>query len=170
MTRSSWGERDATRWIDAVTGLPVGAAAEAYLAAASQGDEGAISVFALAVDRLEALAIVHGAKPRTDTLAQVAHTVSKVGAPIGVIPASYPDATIVLIAPGLRAAAAKALGLALRTAMQPLAGSNAGITVSVGIVTALRGRSELMADARRLLKDAIAAGGNRVVAVDLSSH
>jgi PleD family two-component response regulator len=176
MTRAPWVERDATRWVDSVTGIPVGASAEAYLAVASQRDEIAISVFALAIDRLEALAAVHGTQARTDTLAQVARAVSTVGAPIGVIPASYPDATIVLIAPGLRAAAAKALGQGLRTTVQSLALPNPEantancVTLSVGVVTALRGRSELMADARRLVKEAIAAGGNRVVAVDLTSH
>ena len=176
LTRSNWGERDATRWVDSITGMPVGASAEAYLAVASERDEVAISVFAIAVDRLEALAVAHGTQARTDTLAQVARAVGVVGAPIGVIPASYPDGAIVLIAPGLRASAAKALGQALRTTVQSLAGPNTEadaancVTVSVGVVTALRGRSELMADARRLVKEAIAAGGNRVVAVDLSSH
>jgi sigma-B regulation protein RsbU (phosphoserine phosphatase) len=176
LTRSNWGERDATRWVDSVTGIPAGACAEAYLAVASERDEVAISVLALAVDRLEVLAVSHGAQARADRLAQVARAVGTVSAPIGVVPASYPDGMIALIAPGLRASAAKALGQALRTTVQALAGSGTEantenhVTVSVGVVTALRGRSELMADARRLLKDAIAAGGNRVVAVDLSSH
>jgi PleD family two-component response regulator len=175
LTRSTWGERDAAHWVDAATGLPVGAGAEAYLAAVRH-DDGAVTVFALAIDRLEALAAARGAQARSDTLAQVARAISTIGAPIGVIPASYPDGMIVLVAPGLRAAAAKALGQAVRATVQslalptPRASATGCVTVSVGLVTALRGRTELVADARRLAKEAMSAGGNRVAAVDLTSH
>jgi hypothetical protein len=68
------------------------------------------------------------------------------------------------------------LGQALRTTVTSLALANSeaiaadGATVSVGIVTARQSRTELVADARRLLKDAMAAGGNRIAAVDLSSN
>ena len=44
------------------------------------------------------------------------------------------------------------------------------VTISVGIVTARRGRSELVADARRALKEAMSAGGNRIAALELPSH
>ena len=73
-------------------------------------------------------------------------------------------------------AAARVLGQALRTAVTSLAIANSEaiaadhVTVSVGVVTARRSRTELVADARRLLKDAMAAGGNRVAAVDMSSN
>jgi sigma-B regulation protein RsbU (phosphoserine phosphatase) len=176
LTRSTWGDRDAAHWVDSATGLPVGASAEAYLAAAAQYNESAVSVFALAIDRLEALAAARGAQTKTDALAHVARAISTIGAPIGVIPASYPDGTIVLVAPGLRAAAAKALGQAVRTTVQSLAMPNPEaitancVTISVGLVTAFRGRTELVADARRLMKEAISGGGNRVAAVDLTSH
>ena len=64
LTRSTWGDRDAAHWVDSATGLPVGASAEAYLAAAAQYNESAVSVFALAIDRLEALAAARGASRR----------------------------------------------------------------------------------------------------------
>ncbi len=44
------------------------------------------------------------------------------------------------------------------------------VTASIGLVTAHRARTELVAEARHLIKDATAAGGNRVAAVDLSTH
>ena len=176
LTRSSWGDRDATHWVDAATNLLVGAAAEAYLAVASQHNDSVVSVFALGIDRLEALAAARGPQAKADVLAHVARAIGMIGAPICVIPASYPDGMVVLVAPGLRAAAARALGQALRTTVQSLALPNPEaiaadcVTLSVGIVTALRGRTELMADARRLVKEAVSAGGNRVTAVDLTSH
>src|ERR1700732_2215757 len=56
---STWGPRRATRGLDAVAGLCVGEGAEAYLAAAGDkgngsGEPEAISIVALAVDRLDA--------------------------------------------------------------------------------------------------------------------
>ena len=81
-----------------------------------------------------------------------------------------------LVAPQLQPAAARALGQALRTTVISLGIANSeaiaadGVTVSLGIVTARRGRTELVADARRLLKEAMSAGGNRVTAVDLSAN
>jgi PleD family two-component response regulator len=92
------------------------------------------------------------------------------------VAASYPDGVIVLVAPRLHAAAARVLGNALRTTVTSLAIANPesiasdGATVSVGIVSARQSRSELVAEARRLLKDAMSAGGNRVVAIDMSSN
>ncbi len=172
LTRTTWADRDITRWVDHVTGMPVGASAEAYLSFIAERDQGTVSVLALAVDRFEALAAAQGTQARADRLALAAHAICTVGAPIGVMPASYPDGMIVLVAPGLRAAAAKALAQALRTTVQSLTLPPAVdcTTVSVGVVTALRGRSELLADARRLVKEAMSAGGNRVAAVDLTSN
>jgi PleD family two-component response regulator len=64
----------------------------------------------------------------------------------------------------------------VRTTVQSLAMPNPEaitancVTISVGLVTAFRGRTELVADARRLVKEAMSGGGNRVAAVDLTSH
>jgi PleD family two-component response regulator len=93
-----------------------------------------------------------------------------------VIATSYPDGVFVLVAPQLQPAAARALGQALRSSVAALGLANPEaiaadrVTVSIGIVTARRARSELIAEARRLLKEAATTGGNRVVAVDVSSN
>ena len=173
LTRSTWGDRDTSRWVDEVTGLLVGAAAEAWLAAASRNrDDGTVSVFALGIDRLDALMAARGKPVRDETLAQIADAIGSVGAPLGVIAASYPDGVIMLVAPRLPAGAARALGQALRTTINALGITNseaiaAGcVTASIGIVTARHGRTELAADARRLLKEAMSIGGNRIAMVD----
>ena len=177
LSRSTWGDRDASRWVDEVTSLFVGKAAEAYLASASQHpDDRAVSVFAVSIDRLDALMAARGKQARDGALERVAYAIASIGAPIGVVAASYPDGVIVLVAPQLHGAAARVLGQALRTTVTSLAIANSEaiaancVTVSVGIVTARQSRTELVADARRLLKDAMAAGGNRVAAVDMSSN
>ncbi len=177
LMRGAWGDRDAGRWIDQTTNLFVGTAAEAYLAAESQhNEERPVSVFALGIDRLDALTAARGRPARDTVLARVAEAVASIGAPIAVIATSYPDGVFVLVAPQLQPAAARALGQALRTTVISLGLANSeaiaanGLTVSLGIVTARRGRTELVADARRLLKEAMSAGGNRVNAVDRSSN
>jgi PleD family two-component response regulator len=177
LSRSTWGERDSSRWVDEATSLFVGKAAEAYLAAVSQHrDQRAVSVFAIGIDRLDALMAAHGKQARDGALENVAEAIASIGAPIGVVPASYPDGVIVLVAPQLHGSAARVLGQALRTTVASLAIPNPEsiaadcVTVSVGIVTARHSRSELVADARRLLKEAMTAGGNRVAAIDMSSN
>jgi PleD family two-component response regulator len=177
LSRSTWGDRDTTRWVDEVTNLFVGKAAEAYLAAAAQHKAvSAVTVLAVGIDRLDALTAARGKSARDNALTKVAAAVASIGAPIGVVAASYPDGVIVLVAPRLHAAAARVLGNALRTTVTSLAIANPesiasdGATVSVGIVSARQSRSELVAEARRLLKDAMSAGGNRVVAIDMSSN
>jgi PleD family two-component response regulator len=177
LSRSTWGERDASRWVDEVTSLFVGKAAEAYLAAgAPHHDERAVSVFAVGIDRLDALMAARGKPARDRALEDVADAVASIGAPIGVVAASYPDGVIVLVAPRLHGAAARVLGQALRSTVASLAIANPEAiaancaTVSIGIITARHSRSELVADARRLLKEAMAAGGNRLAAVDMSSN
>lgn len=177
LSRSSWGDRDSSRWVDEVTSLFVGKAAEAYLAAASQHhDDRPVSVFAVGIDRLDALMAARGKQARDGALEKVSEAIASIGAPIGVMAASYPDGVIVLVAPQLHGAAARVLGQALRTTITSLAIANSEAiaanytTVSVGIVTARQSRTELVADARRLLKDAMTAGGNRVAAVDMSSN
>ncbi len=176
LSRSTWGARDAARWIDEATGLFVGPAAEAYLAAAAGPDTDSLaSVFAVGIDRLDALTAAHGVEVRRSVPARVAQAVSLTAAPIGVVAAVYPDGTIVLAAPRLSARTARSLGQALNAAVLSLGiGNPEGIvsdrvTVSIGVVTAYRGITELVADARHLLKTAIATG-NRVAAVDLSSN
>jgi PleD family two-component response regulator len=177
LMRGAWGDRDTGRWIDATTNLFVGTAAEAYLAASSQyRTERPVSVLALGVDRLDALTAARGRPARDMVLAQVANAIASIGAPIAVIATSYPDGVFVLVAPQLQPAGARALGQALRTTVTSLGLANPeataadGVTVSIGIVTARHGRTELVADARRLLKESMSAGGNRVTAVDLSSN
>ena len=135
-----------------------------------------MSVFALGVDRLDALTAARGRPVRDGVLAQVANALASIGAPIAVIATSYPDGVFVLVAPQLKSAAARALGQALRTTVMSLGLANSeaiaadGVTVSLGIVTARRGRTELVAEARRLLKEATSSGGNRVNALDQSSN
>jgi PleD family two-component response regulator len=177
LMRSTWGDRDTSRWIDQTTNLFVGTAAEAYLASGSEPEaERPVSVFALGVDRLDALTASRGRPVRDAILAQVANAVVSIGAPIAVIATSYPDGVFALVAPQLQPAAARALGQALRTSVAALGLANPEaiaadrVTVSVGIVTARQARSELIAEARRLLKEAATAGGNKVVAVDLSAN
>jgi PleD family two-component response regulator len=110
LMRGAWGDRDAGRWIDATTNLFVGTAAEAYLAASAQSQaERPVSVFALGVDRLDALTAARGRPARDAVLAQVADALAAIGAPIAVIATSYPDGVFVLVAPQLQPAAARAL-------------------------------------------------------------
>lgn len=177
LMRSTWGDRDSSRWIDEVTNMFVGTAAEAFLAAEAQvRAERTVSVFALGVDRLDALMAARGKPVRDQVLAEVAAAIGSIGAPIGVTAACYPDGVFVLVAPQLRSAGARALAEALRTTVTGLGIANSesiaadSVTISIGIVTARRGRTELIADARRLLKEAMSAGGNRVAVVDLNTN
>jgi PleD family two-component response regulator len=85
----------------------------------------------------------------------------------------------VLIAPNLDAGGASALAEDLRAAIERLRLVNSEaiasdrVTVSVGVVTGRAehdiSRASFLADARATAKRAAIAGGNRVVAVDLSS-
>ncbi len=176
LTRSTWGERDTNRWIDDATGMFIGKAAEAYLAAAAHRDDCTVSVFAIGIDRLDALTAARGRPSRDAALGHVATAIASTGASIGVVAASYPDGVFVLVAPHLPGSTAKTLGNALRSMIATLGIANPeaiaadGLTVSIGIIAARQARAELIADARRLLKEAVVAGGNRVVAVDLASH
>jgi PleD family two-component response regulator len=177
LARGTWGDRDANHWIDDRTGLLVGPAAEAYLAAIAEHDsEGPVSVIALAIDRLDALAATRGEAVKRSVLGKVACSMSQVCVPIGVVTAVYPDGVIMLVAPRLPALAAKALAHALRSAVASLAIANPEaiaadrVTASIGLVTSLQARTELVAQARLLIRHAIASGGNRVAAVDQSTH
>src|SRR4029079_8013654 len=90
LSRSTWGDRDTPRWGDQVTNLFVGKAAEAYLAAASQHQADCpVSVFAIGIDRLDALTAARGKPARDGALERVAAAVASIGAPIGVVATSY---------------------------------------------------------------------------------
>ena len=180
LSRLTYGEPDCKRFIDDATGLFCGQAAEAYLSAAAAQDLGeAISVFALAIDRLDAMRAADGEQASRKTLREVARAVRATCAPIAITAAAYHDGIIVLIAPNLATGEARTLGEILRTAIARLRLANseaiAGdmVTVSVGVVTGRAGRDtsrvSFIADARATAKQAAAAGGNCVAAMDLSS-
>jgi PleD family two-component response regulator len=175
LMRSTWGDRDTSRFIDDATGFMIGAAAEAQLAAVSQNFERTVSVLAIAVDRLDALTVAKGKTARDAVLQRVAAAIGAATAPIAVTATSYPDGVFVVVAPQMLAPAARLLAQTLRTAVAALgAGGNgasrSGLSLSIGIVTARRARIELVADARKLLKEATAAGGNRIAVADLALH
>jgi PleD family two-component response regulator len=177
LARSSWGDRDCSQWIDGPTGLLVGIAAEATLAAAStRADDVMVSVLALAVDRLDGLAAARGEATRDTVLARVAHAVNRTIAPIGVVACAYPDGVILLVAPQLPIGGARSLARSLVDAVAALSIPNPEaiaadhITVSIGSVTAPRCTTELVADARHLLKQAAQGGAERIVATDRTAH
>jgi PleD family two-component response regulator len=135
-----------------------------------------VSVLALAVDRLDALTAARGRSAKAGVLAEITAAMSQVSAPIGVVAAVYPDGVIVLVAPRMSASAAKVFAHSLRTAVVSLGIANPEaiaadrVTASIGVVSANRARTELVADARRLLRDASADGGNRIASADLSRN
>ncbi len=180
LARLTYGEPQGERFIDETTGLFCGEAAEAYLSAAAGNDASkAMSVLALAIDRIEALRAAQGEDARREVLARVAHAVRLATAPIGVTAAAYRDGIIVLVAPELDGSGAHTLAEILRAAVWRLRLPNSEsivsdvVTASIGIVTGRTGRgpgrAALLADARAHAKQAAAAGGNRVAAVDLSA-
>jgi phosphoserine phosphatase RsbU/P len=171
---SSWGERRGTLWIDKTTGLLVGEAIEAYLTAACQRHGTAamlLSVFALAIDRLDALLSVDGAAAQA-VLAQVASAVNRLPAAVGTAAAAYRNGMIILAAPELGAAAAREFADSLHNAVGKLRLSHPElvkcdhVTASVAAIT---GQVRHDVDGIRLLTRVIAgvqqaanAGGNRV--------
>jgi phosphoserine phosphatase RsbU/P len=173
---SSWGSRRATVWIDDVTGLFVGEVAEAYLSATvGPGGDTAVSVLALAVDRMDVYRSKHGEYAARCVLAQVALAIRAVPGTVGVVAAAYRNGPIVLVAPGLDAAAAVRLGDAVRSTVSRLRIANSEsivadhFTISVAAVT---GKVDGGFDGTHLLTQAIATvrsvadgGGDRVVAV-----
>jgi sigma-B regulation protein RsbU (phosphoserine phosphatase) len=175
---SSWGDRRANLWIDEATGLFVGEIAEAYIAAGGKGpgDE-VISVIALELDRFDAYRTAHGEPASQTVLAQVARAVRGLGATIGIIPAAYRNGMIILVAPELGATSARQLGETLCTTISRLRLPNAEsigsdhVTASVAAVTGQvkRGidRVFLLTQAISKVKEAIAAGGNRVLALSV---
>lgn len=175
---STWGDRRASIWIDDTTGLFVGEVAEAYLTNADkrQADE-TISLLALSVDRLDIVRSGQGEDIARGILARVALAVRSAAATIGAVAASYRNGLIILVLPEYGAAAAKKLAEALRVAVSKLGIVNSEsiaadhVTASVAVVTANArrglGRVHLLTHAISTIKEAAAAGGNRVVAVNI---
>jgi PleD family two-component response regulator len=175
---SSWGDRRANLWIDEATGLFVGEVAEAYIAGGTKHQaEEVVSVIALELDRFDAFRSANGDDASQSILAQVARAVRGLAATIGIIPAAYRNGTIILVAPDLEAAPARQLGEALCKTIAKLRLANPEsigsdhVTASVAAVTgqAKRGvdRIVLLTQAIAKVKDAIAAGGNRVLALSM---
>jgi len=173
---SSWGERRAALWVDEVTGLFVGEVAEAYLMAATDGaDTETSAVVVLAIDRLDAYRAVQGDDAARSILARVARAVRNLTASVGVVAAAYHNGLIMLVGPELAADPAWQLAEQLRKAISALEMVNSEsiaadhVTASVAVAT---GRTSASLDGMHLLTNAIAtvrnaeaAGGNRVVAV-----
>jgi PleD family two-component response regulator len=175
---SSWGDRRANLWIDEATGLFVGEVAEAYIAAgAKHGDEETVSVIALELDRFDTFRAANGDAASSNVLGQVARAVRGLAATVGIIPAAYRNGMIILVAPELGANSARQLGETLCTTISRLRLPNSNsigsdhVTASVAAVTGhvRRGidRIFLLTQAIAKVQDAIAAGGNRVLALSV---
>jgi sigma-B regulation protein RsbU (phosphoserine phosphatase) len=175
---SSWGDRRANLWIDDATGLFVGEVAEAYIAAgAKYPGEDLVSVIAVELDRFEAFRSANGDQASQTVLAQVARAVRGLAATIGIIPAAYRNGMIILVAPDLEAGSARQLGENLCKTIARLRLPNSEsigsghVTASVAAVTGQvrRGidRIFLLTHAIAKVQDAIAAGGNRVLALSM---
>ena len=175
---SSWGDRRANLWIDEATGLFVGEVAEAYITAgANYPGEDVVSVIAVELDRFEDYRAAHGESASQGVLAQVARAVRGLAATVGIIPAAYRNGTIILVAPELNANSARQLGEMLCSTIArlrlPVAEPSAAdhVTASVAAVTGRvrRGvdRIYLLTQAITKVQDAIAAGGNRVLALSV---
>jgi PleD family two-component response regulator len=172
-TTSLVGARDASGLIDDATGLFAGEAAEAYLGAAVEHEAGtSLSVLALMLDRIDALAGANGPEAKRKALARAAHAVRMTAAPIGVVAAAYGDGAILVVVPDVHPAYAKGLADSLRQSVNQLGIRNSEsiahdtMTASVGVVVgcARRGinRAKIIADARALARIASRAGGDRV--------
>jgi PleD family two-component response regulator len=174
---SSWGDRRATRWVDAATGLFVGEVAEAYLTATDHRGDEVTSILSLAVDRLEVYQSVQGADASRGILARVAQSVRATAGTIGAVAAAYRNGMIVLVLPDWDAPSSTQLGETLRAAVSHLAIANSEsiaadhVTASVAVVTGRvrRGvdRIHLLTHAISTVQGAAAAGGNRVVSVNV---
>jgi sigma-B regulation protein RsbU (phosphoserine phosphatase) len=173
---SSWGNRRASLWIDAATGLFVGEVAEAYLTSASGHESNeAMSIVAMTLDRFEGYRSAHGEEAAKVMLAQVARAVRRLAATIGIIAASYRNGMIILVAPEFGADAARELGETLHSTVSKLRLPTSEsvvadhVTASVATVTGLvKGsidRVHLLTQAIAKVQDAACAGGNRVVAL-----
>jgi phosphoserine phosphatase RsbU/P len=173
---SSWGDRRAGIWIDETTGLFVGEVAEAYLTSATGPTDDVISVIALTLDRFDNYRSANAEGAR-NTLAQVARAVRRVTAAIGVVAAAYRNGMIIVVAPDLGLNAARELAETLHTTVQRLRLRNSESIASdfvTASVAAISGRIKRDVDRIQLLTQAIsrvqqaeAAGGNRVLALNV---
>jgi phosphoserine phosphatase RsbU/P len=173
---SSWGERRASLWVDDTTGLFVGEIAEAYLMAASESNTAeASAVVVLAIDRLEAYRSAQGDAAAQALLSRVAQAVRRITADVGVIAAAYRNGLILLVGPELSAEPARRLGEQLHKTVagldvvksESIAADHvtASIAVATGAVGASLDGMYLLTNAISTVRNAEAAGGNRVVAV-----
>ena len=166
------GDRRASSWIDANTGLFVGEIAEAYLLADVNFPPGTeTSIIALAVDRLNVHLDARKAL-ESGIMARVAATVRAAAAAVGVIAAIYRDGVIVLILPDQSRASAIKLAEAVRASIVGLRISNPEaiaadhVTASVAVVTERvngAGRIHLLTRAIAAVSEIAAAGGDCVV-------
>lgn len=179
---STWGERRATLWMDGVTGLFVGEVAEAYLTASADHRDGngqaeAISIVALALDRLDAYRTSQGEEVSRSILARVAHAVRGAVATVGAVAASYRNGMIVLVLPEFGPEPAQRLGETLRAAVSRLAIANSEsiaadhVTATVAVVSGhiRRGanRAHLLAHAISTVSEAARGEGNQMIAVNI---
>jgi GGDEF domain-containing protein len=148
------------------------------LTAASNGEGGGtISILALTLDRFEVYRTKYGDGAACTVLAQVARSVRRLGATVGIVAAAYRNGTIVLVAPELEAVSARDFGETLRATVAKLRLPNSEavaadhVTASVAAIT---GRVKQSVDRVQLLTQAIArvqeaagAGGNRVLAMSI---
>jgi sigma-B regulation protein RsbU (phosphoserine phosphatase) len=173
---SNWSDRRAGVWIDEVTGLFVGEVAEAYLAAMSAEDgNDAVSVLAICLDRFEAYRCAHGENAAGSVLAQVAQSVRRLAATVGIVAAAYPNGTIVLIAPEFDSKAAREFGDTLNRTISklrlptPKTDALRQVTASIAVITGRikRGidRAHLLTQAIAKAQDTAEVGGNRVLAL-----
>jgi PleD family two-component response regulator len=175
---SSWGDRRSGLWIDETTGLFVGEVAEAYLAAAGgcKNDE-VISILALSLDRFDLQGSATSGTATRGVRAEVARTVRRLAASVGVVAASYRNGVIILIAPEVDANSARELGETLRKTVARLRLQNSEsvvsdyVTASVVVITGRVKRAvdnvQLLTHAISKLKDATGAGGDRVLALTI---
>jgi PleD family two-component response regulator len=173
---STWGDRRAMLWIDEATGLFVGEVAEAYLTSATKCKTSeTISILALALDRFDAFRSACGEDASQGVLAEVAHAVRGVAATIGIVAASYRNGLIVLIAPEVDGDSACQLGEKLRDTVAKLKLRNpesivadhitASVSTVTGTATGGPGRAHLLTQAICGVQQAVAAGGNRLLAM-----
>jgi PleD family two-component response regulator len=173
---STWGDRRAMLWIDEATGLFVGEVAEAYLTSATKfKNTETISILALALDRFDAFRSAYGEDASQGVLAEVAHAVRGVAATIGSVAASYRNGLIVLVAPEVDGESACQLGERLRDTVAKLKLRNpesivadhltASVSTVTGTATAGPSRAHLLTQAICGVQQAVAAGGNRLLAM-----
>ncbi len=173
---SNFGNRRAGTWIDEATGLFVGEAAEAYLAATCGcGADEVLSILALTLDRFDAYRSANGETAARAVLVEVSRAVRRLAATVGIVAASYHNGMIILVAPEVEIDAARELGETLRTAVAKLHLPNSESVVSDDVtasIVAITGRAKRAADRIHLLtraisglQDATGAGGDRVLAL-----